>query len=63
MATDDKGREGLSTGAMAKVLGISPNKVKKALVGLDIEPDFVKSNCGYYYTERIEQVKKALAES
>ena len=62
MATDDAGREGLSAGAMAKELGVSPAKVKKALVGLGLEPDFVKSNCGYYYTERTEQVKKALAK-
>ena len=64
MATDDKGREGLSAGSMAKELGVTPNKVKKALAGLDIvEPDFIKSNCGYYYTERMELVKKELAKS
>ena len=57
MATDDKGKEGLSAGAMAKELGISPNKVKKTLAGLDIEPDFVRANCGYYYLERTEQVR------
>ena len=39
----------------------APNKVKKTLGGLGIEPDFVKSNCGYYYTERLEQVKKELS--
>ncbi len=63
MATDDKGREGLSAGAMAKELGVSPAKVKKTLVGLGLEPDFVKSNCGYYYSERIEQVKQELARA
>ncbi len=63
MAIDDKGREGRSAGAMAKELGISPAKVKKTLVGLGIEPDFVKSNCGYYYTERTKQVRKVLADS
>ncbi len=64
MATDDKGREGLSTGSMAKELGISPAKVKKTLAALGIsEADFVKSNCGYYYTERTEQVKQELAKS
>ncbi len=59
MATDDKGREGLSAGAMAKELGVSPAKVKKILG----DPDFVKSNCGYYYAERAEQVKQALAKA
>jgi predicted ArsR family transcriptional regulator len=63
MAIDDKGREGRSAGAMAKELGISPAKVKKTLVGLGIEPDFVKSNCGYYYVERTEQVKRELAKA
>ena len=63
MATDDTGRDGRSAGAMAKELGVSAGKVKKALVGLGIEPDFVKANCGYYYTERTAQVKKALSET
>ena len=63
MATDDKGREGLSTGAMAKELGVSPGKVKRALGELGIEADFVKSNCAYYYTERTAEVKKALAKA
>ena len=63
MATDDKGREGLSAGALAKELGISPAKVKKILAGLGVEPDFVKSNCGYYYAERSQQVKEELAKS
>ena len=63
MATDDKGREGLSAGAMAKELGVSPAKVKKTLLGLGLEPDFVKSNFGYYYTERIEQLRQELARA
>jgi hypothetical protein len=64
MATDDTGREGLSAGALAKELGITPAKVKKTLAGLGVhEPDFVKSNCGYYYAERAEQVKQELAKS
>ena len=63
MANDDQGREGLSAGAMAKELGVSPGKVKKALTALELEPDFVKSNCGYYFRERIKEVKKELAGS
>ena len=63
MATDDMGREGLSAGARAKELGVSPAKLKKALAGLGIEPEFVKSTCGYYYTERSQQVKQDLATS
>ena len=63
MATDDSGREGLSAGAMAKELGVSPAKVKRALAGLGIEADFVKSGFAYFYTERTAAVRQALAKS
>lgn len=63
MATDEQGREGVSTGAMAKELGVSPAKVKRALGDLGIEADFVKAGCAYYYTERTAKVKKALQGS
>ena len=63
MAKDDSGREGLSAGAMAKELGVSPAKVKRALADLGVEADFVKSGCAYYYAERTAAVKKALATS
>ena len=63
MAKDDDGREGLSAGAMSKDLGISPAKVKKTLTQLGLEPDFVKSGCGYYYAERTAEVRKALDKS
>lgn len=60
MAADDKGREGVTSGAIAKELGVSPNAVKKALATLKIEPDFKKGNCGYFYAERVAEVKAAL---
>lgn len=60
MASDDKGREGLSAGAMAKELGVSPAKVKRALSELGIEADFVKSGCSYYYAERTPRVRQVL---
>jgi hypothetical protein len=60
MATDAEGRQGNSTGAIAKELGVSPAKVKRALTKLGIQPDFVKSGCAYYYGERTPQVKEAL---
>ena len=63
MAQDESGREGNSAGAMAKDLGVSPAKVKRALAELGIEPDFVKSGCAYYYAERAAAVKKALAKT
>jgi predicted ArsR family transcriptional regulator len=63
MAKDESGREGLSAGAMAKELGASPAKVKRALDELGMDPDFVKSGCAYYYAERSAAVKKALAKA
>jgi hypothetical protein len=48
---------------MAKEVGASPAKVKRVLSDLGIEADFVKSGCAYYYAERTEAVKKALAKS
>ena len=61
MAKDAMGREGLSAGAIAKELGASPGAVKRALSELEIQADFVKAGCAYYYPERTLQVKKALA--
>ena len=61
MVKDAQGREGLSAGAMAKELAVSPAAVKKALGQLDIEADFVKAGCAYYYhPERTQQVKAKL---
>jgi hypothetical protein len=60
MAKDASGKEGFSAGAIAKELDVSPANVKKALAGLKIDPDFVKAGCGYYYAERMSQVKAAL---
>ena len=60
MAKDATGREGFSAGAIAKELEASPKAVKKALADLDIEADFVKAGCAYYYAERTPLVKKAL---
>lgn len=60
MATDASGKEGFSTGTLAKELVVSPAKVKRALAELKIDPDFVKAGCSYYYPERIPQLKTAL---
>jgi hypothetical protein len=62
MATDAGGREGLSAGGLSKELGVSSAKVKRALASLEIEPDFVKSGCAYYYTERAATLKKELTK-
>jgi hypothetical protein len=61
MVKDTNGREGLSTGAIAKELEASPAAVKKALASLKIaEADFVKAGCGYYYADRLPAIREAL---
>ena len=61
MVKDATGREGLSTGAIAKELDASPAAVKKALATLKVsEADFVKAGCGYYYAERLPAIRQAL---
>jgi hypothetical protein len=60
MAKDANGKDGLSAGAIAKELDVSPAKVKRALADLKIDADFVKAGCGYYYLERVPQVKAEL---
>jgi predicted ArsR family transcriptional regulator len=60
MVKDATGREGLSAGAIAKELGVTPAAVKKALADLSIEADFVKAGCAYYHVERVAAVKGAI---
>jgi DNA-binding transcriptional regulator YhcF (GntR family) len=61
MVKDANGREGLSTGALAKELEVSPGAVKKALSALKVtEADFVKAGCGYYYEDRLPALRQAL---
>jgi hypothetical protein len=61
MVKDTSGREGLSAGALAKELGVSPADVKKALAKLAVtEADFVKAGCGYYFADRLPAIKAAL---
>ena len=61
MVKDADGREGLSTGALAKELEASPAAVKKALATLKVtEADFVKAGCGYYYADRLPAIRQAL---
>jgi Mn-dependent DtxR family transcriptional regulator len=60
MAKDTNGKDGLSAGAIAKELDVSPAKVKRALADLKIDADFVKAGCAYYYLERVPQVRAEL---
>jgi DNA-binding transcriptional regulator YhcF (GntR family) len=57
MVKDSTGREGLSVGAIAKQLDVSPQVVKKALGELKVNVDFVKAGCGYYYADRVPALK------
>lgn len=59
MVKDTTGREGLSAGAIAKELGAAPGAVKKALLSMKVEADFVEAGCAYY-PERLAKVKQAL---
>jgi predicted ArsR family transcriptional regulator len=60
MAKDATGREGMSAGGIAKELDTTPAAVKKTLAKLEIDADFVKAGCAYYYTDRIPKVRQAL---
>lgn len=60
MPKDEKGREGITVGAIAKELQTSPAAVKKAMTELKMKADFVKGGCSYYYLERVPAIKKVL---
>lgn len=45
---------------LAKNLGLSDTKVKKAIKELGIEPTVKKGVCGYYGPEAVAKVKAAL---
>ena len=58
MATPAK--ELLTAGALAKELGVSDAKVKKAITELGLQPDAKRGVCCYYGPEAVKQVKAAL---
>ncbi len=51
----------VTVGVIAKEVGVSDTKVKKAIEALKIEPVGKRGVCKLYATEVIEAVKKALA--
>ncbi len=54
-------KDGLMTaGAIAKELGLSDTKVKKAIKELALEPATKKSVCCYYGRDALERVKSKL---
>lgn len=50
----------LSSGKVAKELGVTPKAVKAAIEKLALEPDVVKGACKYYAPESVAKIKKAL---
>ena len=49
-----------TAGIMAKDLGVTDAKVKKAIKELSIEPAAKKGCCAYYTSEDLEKIKAAL---
>lgn len=51
----------LTAGSIAKTIGASDAKVKKAIKELGIQPKAKKGVCAYYGADAVAKVKKALA--
>jgi hypothetical protein len=52
----------LSPGAIAKAIGASDARVKKALKDLGIAPKAKKGVCAYYGADAVAKVKAAIAK-
>ena len=50
----------LSAGKIAKVLEVSPKKIKEAIEKAGVEPDSVKGSCKYYGPATVEKIKAAI---
>lgn len=50
----------LTAGNIAKALGVSDGKVKKAIQDLGIKPQAKKGVCNYYGKDTVAKVKSAL---
>jgi Mn-dependent DtxR family transcriptional regulator len=53
-------KELLTAGKIAKELGVSGPKVKKAIEELGLEPEAKKGACSYYSAAQVKKIKKAL---
>jgi hypothetical protein len=49
-----------TAGAIAKTLGVSDGKVKKAITELKLKPEAKKGVCNYYGKSALEKIRKAL---
>jgi len=52
--------EVLTAGAIAKELGVTDTKVKKAIKTLNLEPVAKKGCCSYYAKDKLADIKAAL---
>lgn len=52
--------EGITAGNIAKELGASPAKVKKAIEELKLQPVAKKGACTYYGKDAVKKIKTAL---
>ena len=58
--TAEKKEDLLTSGAIAKELGVSDAKVKKVIKDLAIQPKAKKGVCSYYSSEALAEIKAAL---
>ena len=57
---DDVKTDLISPGNIAKELGVSDGKVKKAIKELGLEPAAKKGVCSYYSRDAVAQIKAAV---
>ena len=58
MTTDTK--DLLTAGSLAKLLGVSDAKIKKAIVQLKLEPTAKKGCCNLYAPESLKKIQDVL---
>lgn len=56
----DTGKDLLTPGAIAKELGVSDAKVKKAIKDLGLQPTAKKGVCSYYGSDAVARIKVSL---
>ncbi|NWF90020.1 MAG: HTH domain-containing protein [Ignavibacteriaceae bacterium] len=50
----------LSTGAIAKELGVSGTVVSKTIKALNLKPEIKKGVCSYYSKDAVKKIKAAI---
>lgn len=58
--TDEKQKDLLTSGTIAKELGVSDARVKKVIKERAIQPKAKKGACNYYSREALAEIKAAL---